>query len=1117
MKGIYTAFSISLFVFFFFPNISTAQTEECGTETPTNYQHPFEVSPKEFDEFVEDLNQKVNSEASCITYQGIRANIVRTSAGTGGLSVADLNAAMTLMNIRYEAACMAFYICGPINYIDDDTYYDFDKTEETALTTAYNVSNLINVYFVNSVTSSGNTICGYASFPGGANRIIMDNSCTNNGSTLTHEFGHFFGLYHTHEPFFGFELVNGSNCTTAGDRICDTPADPQLGSSNVSASCMYTGTSTDANGDTYVPNPNNIMSYSLKPCRSFYSPEQLSVLSFNFYNVRNTFMCTDIYADFMADVTTDCATPMTVNFESYGVGITSYSWDFENDGVVDATTADATHTYTTSGVYTVKLVASDGVNVYTELKTSYISAGIKALPYTTNLDNFTPSANSDGYLEGWTTSFTNTPATYRWNLSQGGTPSSSTGPTVDQSTGTATGVYAFTEASGADAGDVAELISPCVDVPTGGSSYLSFWYHMYGASMGTLHVDVNNGTTWINDVNTPLVGQQQTTAAAAWVENIVDLTSYAGQAVQVRFRAERGTDFTSDMAIDNINFYNDAPVPPVAEFSASATTVTTCQNVVFADQSTGAPTSYLWTFLPNTVTYHSFTSFASSNPEVRFTAPGNYTITLTATNAGGSTTETKTNYITVTEGVGLPIFPHTDMQGSFPPTNWSIVNTDNNITWQSASVMGSDGNLTDAARVNNYNYNTSGLEDELLSAAVKLPDGNSTLSFDVAYAPYDVNNYDALRVEVYTDCGYQYAATLYEKANLALATAPAYTASMFEPSGASEWRNETIDLSAYAGQIVTLKFINVNGFGNALYLDNINLMVDYYPDTDGDNYGDFNATLITALHGSAPTGYISSSLSDCDDMNSDTYPGAPELCDGLDNNCNNMTDEGLPDMDGDTVADCIDNCPNVPNASQTNMDGDNFGDDCDCNDNDPHDENIIVSGTIENNYEANGTITATGIIKEEFTITMQAATEIILMPTGNGFTASQGSDFTAAIGNCENIPSFTNPVEARLSEEKEEAVSDELFEIKEVISLSIAPNPFRESTTISIELNQAQLVNLYIYDATGSLLEHKLNQAFLEAGAHQFEFSAERLKAGVYYVVVNTEYQNVVKKMVVVQ
>jgi len=55
----------------------------------------------------------------------------------------------------------------------------------------------------------------------------------------------------------------------------------------------------------------------------------------------------------------------------------------------------------------------------------------------------------------------------------------------------------------------------------------------------------------------------------------------------------------------------------------------------------------------------------------------------------------------------------------------------------------------------------------------------------------------------------------------------------------------------------------------------------------------------------------------------------PEVCDGLDNNCDGTPDDGF-DADADSVADCFDNCPAVPNTNQTNSDSDPLGDACDC-------------------------------------------------------------------------------------------------------------------------------------------------------------------------------------------
>jgi hypothetical protein len=143
-----------------------------------------------------------------------------------------------------------------------------------------------------------------------------------------------------------------------------------------------------------------------------------------------------------------------------------------------------------------------------------------------------------------------------WNPINVATPSSPTGPDADHTTGS--GKYIYLESSCSGTGfpsRTVELVSDYYDFSASLAPSIGIWYHMYGSTMGTMHLDVDTtrGTgAWINDIV-----PAWTDNLNQWQEKIVGLFTFAGMdSVRLRIRGISGTNFYSDMAVDDIRVFN---------------------------------------------------------------------------------------------------------------------------------------------------------------------------------------------------------------------------------------------------------------------------------------------------------------------------------------------------------------------------------------------------------------------------------------------------------------------------------------------------------------------------------------------------------------------------------
>ncbi len=132
-------------------------------------------------------------------------------------------------------------------------------------------------------------MCGESSFTNTSIQgMLVDINCAvraTDPSTFAHEIGHYFDLFHTHETFFGTECPSGNNCSTVGDRLCDTAADPGLIDFSFTpprsrvANCMYDNSAAlagNCNQTAYNPPTKNLMSYSNYTCRDQFTANQVS-------------------------------------------------------------------------------------------------------------------------------------------------------------------------------------------------------------------------------------------------------------------------------------------------------------------------------------------------------------------------------------------------------------------------------------------------------------------------------------------------------------------------------------------------------------------------------------------------------------------------------------------------------------------------------------------------------------------------------------------------------------------------------------------------------------------------------------------------------------------------
>lgn len=281
---------------------------------------------------------------------------------------------------------------------------------------------------------------------------------------------------------------------------------------------------------------------------------------------------------------------------------------------------------------------------------------------------------------------------------------------------------------------------------------------------------------------------------------------------------------------------------PLVDFTADKQALCIGDTVHFTDLSQNCPNAWAWQFTPNTVTYIDGTNNYSQNPLVIFNDLGSYDVTLYAANNVGQSSITKPGYIL--HG-GYPLTFLEDFKTGFGTHFWTVVNPDQDMTWDTITAAGATGK---AAWMNLYNYPTVNKRDQLISPPFRMPAAPPVeLSFRHSYAQRDIVK-DSLIIKISGDCGSTWTRLWAMGPNgtpSVFVTAPPDN-DAFYPQSADQWCGGSygvncyyLNLADYAGKSnIKLMFESFNRNGNNLFLTDFLLegevgTNDRQPVTDG--------------------------------------------------------------------------------------------------------------------------------------------------------------------------------------------------------------------------------------------------------------------------------------------
>ncbi len=333
--------------------------------------------------------------------------------------------------------------------------------------------------------------------------------------------------------------------------------------------------------------------------------------------------------------------PLTVIFNDTTTGSpVQWTWDFGDEK--NSSVQNPVHQYISAGTYSVTLTATNPDGSDTRIRTNYITVTALTGP----VANFTaqPSYGKAPLKVTFNDTSSGSPTQWDWTFGDG------TNSTVQNPvhTYTANGKYTVLLTATNAGGNNTKIRTEYIIVSCSANPPVAKF--IAAPTCGTAPLNVK-----FTDTSTGYPTQWYWTfgdGTNATEQNPAHIYTSAGKfTVSLTATNSLGTNTRTEKEFITVKSIK----PPSADFSGKPTSGRAPLAVVFSDTSTGSPTSWYWEFGDGT-------NSTIQNPVHTFLAAGKYTVSMTASNTGGSDTKSRNQYISISAPTPAPTPPTTTIR-----------------------------------------------------------------------------------------------------------------------------------------------------------------------------------------------------------------------------------------------------------------------------------------------------------------------------------------------------------------------------------------------------------------------------------------------------------------------